>query len=272
MKFSQRVGHTPVDGVLQTEGMSDDLRNSLWNVLHVHIWSSDGFLYNRYGSGRGDIENYSRNLWFHLLKRPIDTRPEYSSDILKYIRKYFFDGQWFAAYDLLEFTLRYFKNSRLNDDMNFILARELAGFRYVGDSFVPVTDPQEVETVEEALASGPFEGVAAHLKKALEHLSRKQDPDYRNSIKESISAVESMAREVTKDGKATLGDALGQMEKNGALHPALKKSLSSLYGYTSDEGGIRHAMLEEPNISVADAKFFLVACSAFVNYLKAKLK
>jgi len=43
-----------------------------------------------------------------------------------------------------------------------------------------------------------------------------------------------------------------------------------MYGYTSDEDGIRHAMLEEPDVGFEDAKFMLVACSAFINYLKVK--
>jgi len=80
-----------------------------------------------------------------------------------------------------------------------------------------------------------------------------------------------MARELTGNPKATLGDALSMLEKNNHLHPALKKGFSTIYGYTSDEGGIRHAMLDEPTITVTDAKFFLVSCSTFINYLKAKL-
>jgi hypothetical protein len=44
-----------------------------------------------------------------------------------------------------------------------------------------------------------------------------------------------------------------------------------MYGYTSDAEGIRHALLEEPTLEQADAIFMLVTCSAFVNYLRAKL-
>ena len=54
------------------------------------------------------------------------------------------------------------------------------------------------------------------------------------------------------------------------LHGALKASLSNLYGYTSDEDGIRHAMLEKPDITFNDAKFLPVSCSAFVNYITEK--
>lgn len=44
-----------------------------------------------------------------------------------------------------------------------------------------------------------------------------------------------------------------------------------LYAYTSDEGGIRHAMLDEPNLTAADARYFLLSCTSFVNYLKSQL-
>jgi len=78
-----------------------------------------------------------------------------------------------------------------------------------------------------------------------------------------------MVREITGNPKASLGDALNELEKQERIHRALKKGLSAIYGYTSDQGGIRHAMLEEPNITVSDAKFMLVSCCAFINYLKS---
>lgn len=273
MKFSQRIGKQPVCTVLQTEGMDDALRNSLWNVLDLFIWQRQGFLRPSYGgAGRfGKIDDFSKVLWFQFFKKPIDTRPTSPNELLAVIRKFFFGCEWYEVYDFLEFVLQLEKTEQLTAAINNILERELAGYRYVSEAFVPVTDAQEIESIEHALDSGPFVGVAAHLRSALDHLGRKQDPDYRNSIKESISAVESMAKELTGNPKASLGDALSILETKGELHPALKKSLSVLYGYTSDEEGIRHAMLEEPRLSAADAKFILVACSAFVNYLKEKV-
>lgn len=43
----------------------------------------------------------------------------------------------------------------------------------------------------------------------------------------------------------------------------------SQYGYASDETGIRHAgKIGELNSNFDEAKFMLVACAGFVNYLK----
>jgi hypothetical protein len=273
MKFSQRIGKQPVYTALQTEGMDDALRNSLWNVLDLFIWQRQGFLGPSYGGGGpvGDIHAFSQVLWFQFFKKPIDTCPTRALELLAVIRKFFFESEWYEVYDFLEFVLRLEKPDQLSAALNNILERELAGYRFVSGAFVPVTDPQEIESIEQALDSGPFVGVAAHLRSAIDHLGRKQEPDYRNSIKESISAVESMAKELTSNPKATLGDALSILELKGRLHPALKKSLSALYGYTSNEEGIRHAMLEEPSLSAVDAKFILVVCSAFINYFKEKV-
>lgn len=79
-----------------------------------------------------------------------------------------------------------------------------------------------------------------------------------------------MAKIVANEPKATLGDALKALERNGKLHPALKEAFLKLYGYTSDAQGIRHALVDEANLSQADARYFLVVCSAFINLLKAQ--
>lgn len=102
-------------------------------------------------------------------------------------------------------------------------------------------------------------------------MTDRKKPDYRNSVKESISAVESLCMTLSDDPKASLGVALNKIEKTHELHPAFKKALSNLYGYTSDADGIRHALLDESNISYSDAKYMLVSCSAFINYVLGKM-
>jgi hypothetical protein len=52
------------------------------------------------------------------------------------------------------------------------------------------------------------------------------------------------------------------------IHPAPDKGLSAIYGFTSDSGGIRHALADDDvPPSYADAKFMRVGCSAFVSFL-----
>jgi len=269
--FSERKGLKPVAETIQIDSMSDALRNSLWNVLDVSLWSTENFIYRQHGAPH--IEELSKSLWFHYFKKPIDSRPDRASKILLAIREYFFSCKWNEVYDFLEFVVaeRAQPNPRLADRLNLVLERELAGYRFVGGHLADITNQQELAMIETAASDSRFAGVSAHIERALQLYSDRANPDYRNSIKESISAVEAMARIVAVAEKATLGDALKAIERAGKLHPALKEGFLKLYGYTSDEQGIRHAMLDEPNVTAADARYFLVSCSSFVNYLKSQL-
>lgn len=148
---------------------------------------------------------------------------------------------------------------------------QILGFAYriVNNQIVEITSEEEIVEIEEALkVSDP---IAEHLSTSMALLSQRPNPDYRNSIKESISAVEYICREIT--GKTTLGDALKELDKKGLqLSNMLKTAFEKLYVYTNDKAtGIRHALMDEKDAPGFDeAKFMLVACSAFVNYINAK--
>ncbi len=274
--FSERKGIKPPRQSVQTDGMTDELRNSLWNTLHLMVWESADFMHSRMSLPR--IDDFSANLWFRYFKKPIDERPTFaynnrSERILKIIRDYFFASEWNEVYDFLEFVVDAFKleKPRLAEFINRVLTSEISAYRFIDGKLVDITNEQEREMLEEALSDTRFAGVAAHLERALALLADRKQPDYRNSIKESVSAVEAIARVVSGNEKATLGEALKVLEKDGKLHAALKDGFSKIYGYTNDEHGIRHAMLDVPDLTQDDAKYFLLSCTSFVNYLKSAL-
>ncbi|CAG0944597.1 hypothetical protein ANRL1_01828 [Anaerolineae bacterium] len=269
--FGQRKGLKPIKVMIQTDSMDSDLKNALWNVLTVEVWYKKGFMHDSDGDV-GNIWQFGVALWANYFNLPIDEMPRGGNAIIKEIRNHFFNCSWFEVYEFLEFVVGYFERESLTKEVNSVLEQELSGYRCVGGVISDITNPQEIEMLEEAVGDSDFPGVRAHLQRALELFSDRKNPDYRNSIKESISAVESLARALTELPKATLGDALKQVEITNNIHPALKDSFLKLYGYTSDEQGIRHAMLDEPNITAADARYFLLSCTSFVNYLKAKTR
>jgi hypothetical protein len=109
------------------------------------------------------------------------------------------------------------------------------------------------------------------LRNSLDLMSDRDDPKYGDSIKNSISAVETVCRKLTGNNKATLGQALKRLKDAGIqLHPSLELAFGQLYGYTSDESGVRHAMMDEDHLELEDARYMLVACSAFISYLVVK--
>lgn len=154
---------------------------------------------------------------------------------------------------------------------NMLFRQEYVGYRFVSDQIVPVTDELEIREIEQACKT-PFDGARTQLQKALGFLSDRENPDYKNCVKESISAVESVCKVISGNEKATLKDALNGLISNGMnIHGSLKSAILALYGYASDEGGIRHAEREtESTVTFEEAKFMMVTCSAIVNYLVAE--
>jgi hypothetical protein len=219
-----------------------------------------------------NLEGFFLSLWHHYFKLSTDEMPFSFDSAVSFVRKHFFEGKWHDVYDFIEFVLGALNDETqdgLRKSWNFMLERENSGYRIVGTQVVEITNDVELSEIDRA-SSSSTEGAQRHLRTALAHFANKKNPDYRNSIKESISAVESICRTYTGNSGATLGAALNELQSKLGMHGALKSALSSLYGYTSDEHGIRHAMLEEPNLGSAEAKFMLVACSAFVNYIVSK--
>jgi hypothetical protein len=260
-RFSQRMGYTPVKEAIQVDEMDADLRSGLWNVYeqhHVQRFSRDAYL------------RFLREAWRDYFKRPAD---RVSVDTSVDLRRLFLSvWPWYEVYDYIEYTVNWWTKADravLVNEFNKVLEKELSGYRFVGDRLAPITSEDELAAIEQAVAVNT-DTVSQHLQAALALFSDRQQPDYRNSIKESISAVEALATRLDDTGQKTLGPALDRVGKLVAMHRDMKEGFQKLYSYTNDSNGIRHALMDTPNLDSDDAKFMLVACSAFINYLVAK--
>lgn len=273
--FSQRAGYTNPRTAIQIDWLDDVTKTALWNCFYQYYlidFRKNDFFSREYEFGR----NYVL-LWTDFFHEPIDEL-EYNSFVaLEHLHEYFFSCKWFEVFDFFEFVLQTHSNESTNlvflSAANQVLEEELSGYRIIDKLVTPITSEEEIQSIEAALASvDNLNSVHLHIQAALAKLSDRKNPDFRNSIKEAISAVESLSRIISDKPKATLGDALSAIEKDGKIqiHKALKNGLSNIYGWTSDAQGIRHSLLDEPTLTFDDAKFMLVSCSAFINYLLAK--
>ena len=277
MKFSQRIGKIDVRKSLQIEDIDQTLENKLWNNILIDFIEKTNN-YSSYEESERVI--FSKIIWQDFFERKIDEIPSYSNGgvytngVIEYIRNWYLEAEWYEKYDLIEFLseLDSRVNFKFTEEINYTLKSEMAGYTLINNKIVQINSEQEIQSIEEALnKSSKYKSVETHLKRALELISNRENPDFRNSIKESISAVEAYCIILTNNSKATLGKALSKIETKFKLHNGLKSAFSALYGYTSDSGGIRHSLLEDDiTITFEDAKFMLVSCSAFINYLQVK--
>jgi len=202
-------------------------------------------------------EKYNTFVWdlaIHRVDRIVETDP------------------FWAVFDLIEFVLRHPSCPRdLTEQMDdCFVANHLAYSIECANepTIIPTASEAEGRTILDALESLQEAGLRSatkHLEQASQLINRR---DYSSSVRESIHAVESVAKRLAPSAN-TLGAALSVLEKGGTLHPALKKGFSKLYGYTSDEQGIRHALLDRTDADVGadEALFMLGACAAFAGFL-----
>lgn len=277
MSFSSRNSLMTFKECFQIDSMNIELRNSIWNSLYVKIEIFYSEFYD-------DVVS-------NFFKEPLDIEDHLDSwgefnkkEKLQKIKSKFDKLAWNRVYDFIEYIVNsnFFSRKEshikshlksLVESINRVLEREGAAYRLVNGIITSIVNEQEIDEVNEAMLieNYSYESVETHLKRSLDLLSSKTNPDYRNSMKESISAVEAYCRILTNE--STLGEALKRLENKGVyINQQLKQAYEKLYAYTnSKDSGIRHAIIEngnEPDFDIA--KYFLVMCSAFINLLKSK--
>ncbi|SNR73680.1 AbiJ-NTD4 domain-containing protein [Puniceibacterium sediminis] len=274
--FSERFGFIKSTTELPVEDMPPSLRSGLWDALRVFYFDdigSDGDDYYSAAQYSSKFEYISKRVQFHYFRVSWDEMPRQPWKYLQVIKNFFFREDFHKVYEFVEFILSLDSPEgsvnvhKFQDLCNDILSRERAQFRISAGQFVRITNELELAEISAAGENGLSHGVSEHIRVSAALYSKVPDADYRNSVKESISAVEAAVRYVT--GKKTVGveKPLKMIESEFSIHPALRSGFEKIFAFTSDADGVRHALLEESSISQADAKFMLVACSAFSNYL-----
>ena len=273
------MGFRPVRSLIQTNTLDDETRTELWNVMIVAFRTVAS---KQMTNATGSITS---SMWAWEFNKPRDEEPS-DEEVWGLVKGRVLQGDWFDALDIVEAFVGYLRQfstwhydeivDSCIEALNEVFESHLVGYRFIELKIVPLDSATEADAVSDAIkASGDFTGARSHLQRAAELLADRKSPDYPNSVKESISAVEAVVRKVTKEG--TLGAGLKKLQAAGiAIHPALEGAWSKMYGWTSDANGIRHAAVEPADADQAIAKYMLVTCSAFVTYLieagrKAKL-
>ena len=281
--FSERYGYTKPSEVLIREKMTEEIENALCSCYDVF----EEALCRDYYTNRDDVyKDMELFLWTDFLnKRHNDFFGDFGrrkivvTQVLK-DNSY----EWFQKLNMVELSVKWLfavsKNEPLFSNLvntfisriNHEFERLNYAYRFVEREIVEISSKEEIVAIEKAIKNSE-NNIRLHLQSALSLLAKKPIGDYRNSIKESISAVEAICRNLT--GKNTLGDALNEIENSGISIPkVLKLGFDKLYGYTNNKDtGIRHALMDNDGTyipSSSEAIFMIVSCSAFINYLNAK--
>lgn len=273
--FSERKGIKHFSDIVQVNDLNERTRNKIYSVVSEKF--DDLYI---------DYSNELKDKFVEYLYKELFSKTE--RDIPMWGNEYDYDEIFNTIYSIIivydytdVFTFiegiikffdiadkatynRYSYKDEYIEAISNVFKKENVNYRIINEKITDIVDEQQISSIEETL-NNPYKEVSRHYSKAIEQLYSLKDFD--NSIKESISSVEAMCQILTKNSKATLGDALKLLKDK--IHPAMKGAFEKLYGYTSDANGIRHANgLGEGDSTFEEAKYMLISCSAFINYLK----
>ena len=283
LTFAQREGKVPLPEVLLSGELTRKFRNSIWYYVERSIRQGEvtvgfdipiAFINNNAGQY---WKNYRLSYHIDVLDVPHDNATEMGPIGLRgWLKKVILKQETHEVLTVIEHMFR-------STEMPEHLWDEIKScFNYapyiVDDSKQPIciistTSEEMKENTKRALDNinqSKLTGAKTHLRKAARELREK---NFADSIRESIHAVEATARQIDPKSSKTLGPALNSLEKNGILkHSALKDAFQKLYGYTNDEKGIRHPLIDKDvaNVGFDEAIFMYVTCVSFVDYLVSK--
>src|SRR6266536_76613 len=158
--------------------------------------------------------------------RVLRTRPDPGNwseypNIWSEVEELMYGCDWFKVYDIIEALhasfAEYDENSGeqnavvFADAINGFFVEEGIGWQFV-DGQIVTRGTEAVESVVKeataALEATSRPTAAKHLHEALQDLSRRPLPDLPGSVYHAMGALECLARDVTGDAKATLGEIL----------------------------------------------------------------
>lgn len=269
MTFAEAEGAVPLPAQLKPKEVSPELRAVLWRLVY------DSLLKHREYPSMGG-RPYFKDPWRGILRkihvyrnhRMADEFVENADKQILETKEIFLKGDYIKIFGWLQDVIRNNPPYGFADLVDRALIYCRAPYRVLDErTIVPVGSEMEFDSLVRAfadLAAAEFHGARSHLKTAAEMLTAGKWAD---SIRESIHSVESVARVL--DGSGEFSRSLSRLENSVRIHTSMKQGFKNLYGYTNDEKGIRHPLLDDgtANVDETDALFMIGACASFVTYL-----
>lgn len=276
--FSKRFGYTPIkdDEILEDA--------PIWVRKSYETKVLDIFVNRvRYGTnhGREVITHGLVNSWniewdlivyLRLNSEPDPERP--------FIYDFLENCEWYHFYDFVEFIaikLKEVESDSTNEKYGFLAYRNAVNDHFSNTHVVwrmneygrlkkestKVLD-DKLQAIENQLTD-EFEPAREHYKKA-ERYSNERPLDPENSIKEIVSAIESVGR-VIYPRATTLGDVVKELRTSKLIPQRLITVVEKFYAYASDEPAVRHGAPVGSRVLLDDAEFAMHLGAALIQYL-----
>jgi len=192
-------------------------------------------------------------------------------------------ADWFLVYDLIEKVADLLSQigspsdssegdplGQFSENLNRAFLRKGVGWQLV-DRRIQIRGEESFEVTarkaKELLETTGLRVAHQEMHQALMDLSRRPAPDVTGAIQHSMAALECVAREVTGNTKATLGELVKKYPD--VLPKPLDDALGKIWGFTSERG--RH-LRENDAPDIREAELIVEMAGSITSYLVKKLK
>jgi hypothetical protein len=185
-------------------------------------------------------------------------------------------AEWFRVYDFIELIIQRL-GGRVNPEVKTFTDKLNDAFRRKGVAWQLVDGRLETrgeesfeKSVRTAITLTQESGrmvAERELHEALLDLSKRSNPDITGAIQHAMAALECVARDVTGDQNATLGELI---KRNPGLLPTpLDKGVEKIWGYASDQA--RHVREWRP-LDIREAELMVGLAGSLTTYLVKKFE
>lgn len=226
----------------------------------------------QFGSDLGVPPDFLRSTLLEIINAPREqqfwTEPRY---VLEETQRQILKAEWFEVYDFIEAVAFWFISNgstageRYETKLNRYFERHGIGWQLKGgrinargpEAFETILSQARVETERRGLQAAHHE-----LHEALLDLSRRPHPDLTGAIQHAAAALECVARDVTGEANATLGEILNRY--GSALPAPLPQAIAKIWGYASETA--RHVR-EGVAVTREEAELVVGLCAVVAQYL-----
>jgi hypothetical protein len=187
--------------------------------------------------------------------------------------------EWWQFYDICEvlWVNLYSDHGRAHleysQDLNVMLKEEHLGYQLREARIEKVSSDFIDAKIQEArylLKEPEFKGADQLFEKAIRSLNIRPTPDVENSIKDSVSAIESIGRIIIGDEKPLLDNIVKELAEKGVIPKPLDQVIQKLYAYRGNEPAIAHGAPTPSKVTIYEAEFVLALSAASIIYLIGK--
>ncbi len=197
--------------------------------------------------------------------------------VLREVRNYIQECEWFKVYDIAEALYEYLASERspenaqkYEDSLNQYFREKGIGWQMVGGKINtrgPEAFEEAVHEAAETLEAAGRLTARDEIHEAIADLSRRPNPDKTGAIHHAMAALECVARDICGDAGATLGQLLRQHSGKLSLPKPLDVAVEKVWGYASE---IARHVQEGKAPDYDEAQLIVTLAAAVSNYLSRK--